>query len=49
MTGAPPRTGVIAAHQPRDADRLTLARPPTAEPRTFTISLDELPADGGAP
>ena len=49
MTGARPRTGVIAAQQPGDAVRLTPARPPTAEPRTFTISLGELPVDGGAP
>jgi hypothetical protein len=49
MTGARPWSGVIDAHQPGDAVRLTLARPPTAEPRTFTISLGELPVDGGAP
>jgi hypothetical protein len=49
MTGVRPRTGVIAAHQPRDADRLTLVQPPTAEPHTFAISLGELPVDGGAP
>jgi S1-C subfamily serine protease len=41
--------GVIAAHQPGDAVRLTLTRPPTAEPHTFTITLGELPVDGGAP
>ena len=49
MTGARPRTGVIAPHQPGDAVRLTLARPPTAEPHTFTISLGEPLVDGGAP
>ena len=48
MTGARPRTGVIAADQPGDAVRLTLARPPTAEPHTFAISLGDLPVDGGA-
>ena len=26
-----------------------LTRPPTAEPHTFTITLGELPVDGGAP
>ena len=41
--------GVLAAHQPGDAVRLTLMRPPTAEPHTFTITLGELPVDGGAP
>jgi len=41
--------GAIAAHQPGDTVRLTLARPPTAEPHTVTITLGELPADGGAP
>jgi S1-C subfamily serine protease len=41
--------GVIAAHQPGDAVRLTLTRPPTAEPHSFTITLGELPVDGGAP
>ena len=49
MTGARPRTGVIAPHQPGHAVRLTLARPPTAEAHTFTISLGEPPVDGGAP
>ncbi len=41
--------GSVAAHQPGDAVRLTLTRPPTAEPHTFTITLGELPVDGGAP
>jgi len=49
MTGARPRTGVIAPHEPGDAVRLTLARPPTAEAHTVTISLGEPPVDGGAP
>ena len=38
----------IAAHQPGDAVRLTLTRAPTAEPHTLTITLGELPVDGGA-
>src|SRR6185503_6984878 len=49
MTGARPRTGVIAPHQPGHAVRLTRARPPTAEAHTFTISLGEPLVDGGAP
>jgi putative serine protease PepD len=41
--------GVTAGHQPGDVVRLTVSRPPTAEPHTFTITLGELPVDGGAP
>jgi serine protease Do len=40
--------GVIAAYQLGDAVRLPLTRPPTAEPHTVTITLGELPMDGGA-
>jgi hypothetical protein len=40
---------VIAAHQPGDTRRLTLARRLTGEPHTVTIALGELPLDGGAP
>ncbi len=47
MTGAPPRTGVIAAHQVGDGVWLTLTRSLTGEPRTVTIILGELPVDGG--
>jgi putative serine protease PepD len=36
--------GLIAAHRPGDAVRLTVLRPPGAEPHTFTITLGELPA-----
>jgi putative serine protease PepD len=39
--------GVIAAQQPGDVVRLTLTRPPTGEPHTVTITLGELPVDGG--
>jgi S1-C subfamily serine protease len=39
--------GVIAAQQPGDVVRLTLTRPPAGEPRTVTITLGELPVDGG--
>jgi S1-C subfamily serine protease len=36
--------GLIAAHRPGDAVRLTVLRPPADEPHTFTITLGELPA-----
>ncbi|MCE0767362.1 trypsin-like peptidase domain-containing protein [Pseudonocardia kujensis] len=38
---------VIAAQQPGDVVRLTITRPPTAEPRTMTVTLGELQVPGG--
>ncbi|GAA0923618.1 trypsin-like peptidase domain-containing protein [Pseudonocardia zijingensis] len=35
---------LIAARKPGDVVRLTVVRPPAAEPHTFTINLGELPA-----
>lgn len=37
----------IAAQRPGDVVRLTITRPPTAEPRTMTVTLGELPVPGG--
>jgi putative serine protease PepD len=35
---------VVATREPGDVVRLTVTRPPAAEPHTFTINLGELPA-----